>query len=71
MNRLRPLKFILYGMFVTTLGANMSYDQDLSALGLPALTTATGINQRPRTTVDSTEFDARSDVAHFYCGLLR
>ncbi len=44
MNWLRPLKFILYGMFVVTLGANMSYAQDLSALGLPALTTATGEN---------------------------
>ena len=44
MNRFRPFKFTLYGIFVLTLCANMSYAQDLSALGLPALTTATGAN---------------------------
>ena len=44
MNWFRYLKFILSGMFAFTMVANVSYAQDLSALGLPALTTATGEN---------------------------
>ena len=44
MNRFRPLKFVLYCIFAFMMVANVSYAQELSALGLPALTTATGAN---------------------------
>ena len=44
MNWFSYLKFIFCGMLALMMVTNVSYAQDLSALGLPALTTATGVN---------------------------
>ena len=44
MNWFSHLKFIFCGMLALMMVTNVSYAQDLSALGLPALTTATGVN---------------------------
>ena len=44
MNCFSHFKFILWGEFAVMMLTNVSYAQDLSALGLPALTTATGEN---------------------------
>ena len=44
MNWFSHLKFIICGVLALMMLPNVSYSQDLSALGLPALTTATGVN---------------------------
>ena len=44
MNWVSHLKFIICGVLALMMLPNVSYSQDLSALGLPALTTATGVN---------------------------
>ena len=44
MNWVRYLRLILFSIFAVMMVANVGYAQDLSALGLPALTTATGEN---------------------------
>ena len=41
---LSHFKFILWGVLALMMVTNVSYAQDLSALGLPALTTETGEN---------------------------
>ena len=44
MNCYSHFKFILWGVLALMMVTNVSYAQDLSALGLPALTTETGEN---------------------------
>jgi len=44
MNWFSHLKVIICGVLALMMLPNVSYSQDLSALGLPALTTATGVN---------------------------